>query len=197
MTMNSTVGRPRALSDAQVWQVLDFLQANASGQMLQESGVWAYPVRMPDAPLLCRPGRSQTVRSLAGQRLRVAVVGPGVVAPADDPRLVTLQVGLPRTAPSDPECRADSPELSTALSLLLGVPSAPLGAYQLLVDRDGWLRARGQPGQNAWSEDDLVCRSTITPTASAGKPSTGDGLDGLIRRMDGEPVRLLRSGFPH
>jgi mono/diheme cytochrome c family protein len=192
-------GFEAALSDTQVWQVLDFLQANASGQMLRESGVWTYPVRMPDASLLCRPGRAQTVRSLRGQRLRVALAGPGIVAPADDPRLVTLQVGLPRnsTAPSDPECRVDSPELSTALSLLLGVPAARLGAYQLLVDRDGWLRARAQPGQAAWSEDDLVCRSTVTPTARAGKASTGDGLDGLIRRMDGEPVRLLRGGFPH
>jgi hypothetical protein len=26
---------------------------------------------------------------------------------------------------------------------------------------------------------------------------SADGMDGLVRRMDGEPVRLLRGGFPH
>lgn len=52
-------------------------------------------------------------------------------------------------------------------------------------------------------EDDLVCRSvTISPApadapAAAKAAAQGDGLEALIRRMDSEPVRLLRGGFPH
>jgi len=86
------------------------------------------------------------------------------------------------------------------------VPTAELPGYQLIVDRAGWLRARGSPGQAAWSEDDLVCRSSVTappvdvsPASRGGKAAApaADGLQALIRRMDAEPVRLLRGGFPH
>jgi mono/diheme cytochrome c family protein len=190
------------LSDAQVWDLLDFLQANASGQTLKESGVWTYPVRLPDAAVQCR-NRHRTVRSLAGQRLLVAVAGPNFNMPADDPRLVTLQTGLPFTplVPSDPECRVDLLEFTTALSLVLGVPAGQLGGQQLLTDKQGWLRARGQPGQAAWSEDDLICRTTAMTKSPSIKPlktpTVGDGLDRLLRRMDAEPVRWLRGGFPH
>lgn len=192
-------GFQRELTDSQVWDVLDFLQAQASGQMLKESGVWAYPVRMPDAPVLCRHERRHTLRSLTGQRLRIALVGPGITAPADDPRLVTVQVRVPNSvaALSEPECQVDAPGVTRALSLVLGVTEEQLGGHQLLVDRHGWLRARGQPGKTSWSEDDLVCRSTDTPNKLAVKLPVSDGLDGLIRRMDAEPVNLLRGGFPH
>ena len=174
------------LSDTQVWEVLDYLQANASGQTLQESGAWTYPVRMPDARVLCRQGTHRNVRSLVGQRLRVVAEANSL---QDDPRLVTVYVGA---AAPDAECQADTPTLRTALALVVGVPAAQLAGNQLLVDRDGWLRARGQPGKAAWSVDDLVCRTTVASAATK-----GDGLDGLIRRMDDEPVRLLRGGFPH
>ena len=70
-----------------------------------------------------------------------------------------------------------------------------------MVDRDAWLRVRGRPGQVAWSEDDLVCRSSSAPAPAAAQATVAakgaDGLEALIRRMDAEPVRLLRGGFPH
>ena len=90
------------------------------------------------------------------------------------------------------------------LALVLGVSADQLPGHQLIVDRAGWLRARGRPGDGAWSEDDLVCRSASLPAAAsaarvapASAPSTSDGLGALIRRMDAEPVRLQRGGFPH
>ena len=182
------------LSDVQVWDVLDYLQANAAGQMLKESGGWSYPVRMPDAAVLCRHQAPRTLHSLGGQRLRLLTD----TAPLqEDPRLVSVYTAVNAT---DPECQASAPELPDlrrALSLVLGVQPAQLAGHQLLVDRDGWLRARGQPGQAGWSASDLVCRSTATPLALAATTPAGDGLDGLIRRMDDEPVRLLRGGFPH
>jgi hypothetical protein len=178
--------------------VLDFLQAQAAGQTLMESGIWANPVRMPDGPVRCLRGNRATVRSLAGQRLRVAVPVAGAPALAEDPRLVTLQLTVPGTldAPADPECEMAGSAAATALSLVLGVPAGELPGYQALVDRQGWLRAVGKPGQAGWSEDDLVCRSGGKPEPGSAAPAA-DGLDGLIRRMDGEPVRLLRGGFVH
>lgn len=192
-----------ALSDAQIWEVLDYLQAHAAGRMLSESGTWDSPVRLPAMAVQCRQGVARHSRELVGQRVRVVVAGPGVQPVADDPRLVTLVAGrLP--AGSDPECRpqADPHAVEQALALVLGIPVAELPGYQLIVDRAGWLRARGQPGKAAWSEDDLVCRSTTVPRAPLGAlvaaaAEQGDGLEALIRRMDAEPVRLTRGGFPH
>ena len=191
-------GFDRQLSDAQIWEVLDFLQAQAAGQMLKESGAWAYPVRLPDGPVRCLRGNRATARSLAGQRVRVSVPVAGAPAPADDPRLVTLQLMVPGAlhAVANPECEMQGAAAATSLSLIVGVPAVELPGYQVLVDRQGWLRAVGKPGQAGWSEDDLVCRVGAAPQARSALPAA-DGLDGLIRRMDGEPVRLLRGGFPH
>lgn len=188
-----------ALSDGQIWEVLDYLQAHAAGQMLRESGTWDRPVRLPAMAVQCRHGRIHQAGDLVGQRVRVAVAGPGVPPLADDPRLVTLVAGtLPGDA--DAECQPqDKSAVDKALALVLGVPAAELPGYQLIVDRAGWLRARGQPGKAAWSEDDLVCRATTAPV-SASTPAAevpADGLEALIRRMDAEPVRLRRGGFPH
>lgn len=194
------------LTDAQVWEVLDYLQTHAAGQMLRESGTWDRPVRLPDVAVLCRQGRQHTARSLMGQRLRVVLPGTGSPLPADDPRLVSLLVAPPGPAAptaqqaADAECLTNDAAAPLALALVLGVPASELPGHQLIADRAGWLRARGQPGKAAWSEDDLVCRTApgaTAPPASAATNAAGDGLQALIRRMDAEPVRLLRSGFPH
>lgn len=201
-------GTGDALHDAQIWEVLDYLQAHAAGQMLRESGTWDRPVRLPGMAVSCRQGRARQARDLVGQRVRVAVAGQGAPWVADDPRWVTLVVGaLPAGADAECQPQGGSDALAAAeqaLALVLGVPVAQLPGYQLIVDRGGWLRARGQPGKAAWSEDDLVCRSTTTPAPVDGAAATStstttpaDGLQALIRRMDAEPVRLLRGGFPH
>ena len=182
------------LSDADVWEVLDYLQANAAGQMLKESGGWSYPVRMPDAAVVCRHQAPRSLHSLGGQRLRVLTDADPL---QDDPRLVSVYTAVDAT---DPECQASTSgrqDLRIALSLVLGIEPAQLAGHQLLVDRDGWLRARGQPGQAGWSASDLVCRASTVPRTVVASAAAEDGLDGLIRRMDFEPVRLLRGGFPH
>ncbi len=189
------------LADGQVWEVLDFLQAQAAGQMLAREGAWAFPVRLPDATVQCRAGPPRRLRHLHGQRLRVVAAGPGVPLPADDPRLVTVALALPGVAPAgEPECLVRDAEAASALALVLGVTGNRLAGHQVMVDRDGWLRVRGRPGQAAWSEDDLVCRAAGAPKSPAqatASPGGADGLENLIRRMDAEPVRLLRGGFPH
>lgn len=191
------------VSDRQIWQVLDYLQAHAAGQMLRESGAWERPVRLPDMALDCRQGRRR-VTDVVGQRLRLAVAGvagSAGEAPADDPRFLTLQAGMGgAAAPAD--CTVADPDGLPAIALVLGVPPADLAGHQLLVDRAGWLRARATPGQSQWSEDDLVCKAASAPSGVPGAvrpraPGGVDGLDALIRRMDAEPVRLVRGGFPH
>ncbi|MPN27739.1 hypothetical protein SDC9_175173 [bioreactor metagenome] len=119
-------------------------------------------------------------------------------APQEDPRLVTVTVGAGASGEA-PECASDDEHLPAALALLLGESEQGARGYQLLADRDGWLRARAMPGRAAWSEDDLVCRTNpATATSSSTSAAVpAEGLEALLRRMDGDPVRLVRAGFVH
>ena len=202
------------LTDEQVWQVLDYLQAHAAGQLLRDTGAWAQPVRMPQALVHCRNTGATSVRQLQGQRLRVVLGGTAAALPPDDPRLVTLWVPpMPVAAGANAgraeaadlaECTVQEPDALPVLAWVLGQAAdgdKGMQGTQMLVDRKGWLRARALPGQGGWSEDDLVCRASAPANAptrlAAPALSAADGLEALIRRMDAEPVRLRRGGFPH
>lgn len=189
---------PVQVSDAEIWQLLDYLQAHAAGRMLRESGAWERPVRMPAAALRCRYGGLRDTRSLQGQRLQVVLPAPGAALPPEDPRMVSVVLGGATPTPEfESECEAADAHLLPALALLLGVEPTAASGYTLLVDRAGWLRARSQPGQGGWLEDDLVCRSAPGAATSSRVPVDGQGLDALLRRMDADEVRLVRGGFPH
>jgi hypothetical protein len=141
---------------------------------------------------------SQPPRLLAswrGQRVRIVA---GDAAPAEDPRLVTVLLVPPSSAtvPAAAGCVAESAAAWEALALIAGTDR--LEGTQLIADRDGWLRARGEPGKAGWSDDDLLCRSELAPSASAkGSALPADGLGALIARMDAEPVRFVKGGFIH
>jgi hypothetical protein len=82
------------------------------------------------------------------------------------------------------------------LALIAGTDR--LAGTQLIADRDGWLRVRGEPGKAGWSDDDLVCRSErATAAPGQGAAFLTDGLGALIARMDAEPVRFVKGGFIH
>lgn len=181
-----------ALGDAQLWALLDFLRAQAAGQTLRKTGAWSFPVRLPDAPLRCRDTAS-SLRALQGQRVRLALTQGDTQALGDDPRLATVAVG-PGASPVD--CHSDDAALEAALAVLIGVTPKALPGHRLIADRQGWLRVRGRPGAD-WSADDLVCRASTPPAQGVAGAATADGLDGLIRRMDREPVRQVSGGFPH
>lgn len=180
-----------ALDDAQVWAVLDFVRAQAAGQTLRRTGAWAFPVRLPEAALTCR-GQPRHLSALHGQRVRLALTRGDAQRLDDDPRLVTVAVG---PGPATVDCRSDSEALERALGVLIGATPAELPGHRLIADRDGWLRVRGRPGTD-WSADDLVCKAEA-PKAGPSAAGAGEGLDALIRRMDGEPVRQVSGGFPH
>lgn len=200
--MRARDGRPtmpgfaeRDISDGQIWQVLDYLQAHAAGQTLRETGAWERPLRLPQMALRCRHGVS-SVRALQGQRLHVVLAGAAAGLPPEDPRLTIIVAG-PLPAGEQAECQAPQDEALAALAVALGLAPEAAAGHELLADRAGWLRARGLPGQPAWSPDDLVCRAGQGAAAPVREAAVGDGLDALIRRMDAEPVRLVRGGLPH
>lgn len=216
-TMRGHAGR---LTDADAWAVLDYLRAQAAGEMLRASGAWMLPVALPDAAVRCGAQPARALSSWRGQRVRVvAAASPGSDAAAavqslrEDPRLVTVWLqpsaspsgpaprALPSVLPAGADCVVDDAQAWSAFALIAGTPR--LEGAQFLADRDGWLRARSQPGQAGWSEDDLVCRTETAPRpatpAAAAPPGTlpADGLGALITLMDAEPVRFVKGGFVH
>ena len=177
------------LNDDEIWAVLHFVRAQAAGQSLKREGVWSFPVRLPASSVMCGD-QLRNSDHWRGQTLRLVV--PGGATVREDPRLVTVSVG----AAKDIDCSSNDADMRGLLSILTGSETKQLPGYQLLVDRQGWLRALSRPGSGGWSEDDLVCRSSaeqMKPVAAVG----GDGLQALIRRMDTEPVRMVVAGFAH
>ncbi|HEY0200536.1 MAG TPA: cytochrome c [Burkholderiaceae bacterium] len=183
------------LSDADAWAVIDYMKALGAGQALRAAGLWPQPVAVPDLPVRCDGGPARPLSSWRGQRLRLVADGAGAVV-QEDPRLVTVSLAFTGAALPAGGCVAASPDAWTALALVAGVAPGELAGTQLLADRDGWLRARGQPGKADWSEDDLVCRTEGTSGNSKATPPA-DGLSALIASMDAEPVRYVKGGFVH
>ena len=199
------------LRDGEAWALIDFMKAQAAGESLKATGVWALPAALPDAVVRCGGRPARALSSWRGQRIRiVANAGPPAAPPLEDPRLVTvwLRLGMP-DKPGGPPDRSSAPSSSasgcvlddadawTAFSTIAGTPS--LDGTELIADRSGWLRALGRPGKAGWSDDNLVCRTDNAPrtTAASDIAPPADGLEALIRRMDAEPVRFVKGGFVH
>jgi len=178
------------------WALIDFMKAQAAGETLRASGVWAQPIGLPDVTVRCEGQPARALASWRGQRVRVVADGAVAGPVFEDPRFVTvlLRPGVAPAAHASAACVADGPEAWAAFALVAG--TGQLAGTQLLSDRDGWLRARGQPGKSSWSDEDLLCRSSDVPRATAG-PVPADGLAALIAVMDAEPVRFVKGGFAH
>ncbi|MEJ8845626.1 cytochrome c [Variovorax rhizosphaerae] len=178
------------------WALIDFMKANAAGQGLRASGTWAQPIALPGMTVRCDGHAPRPLSTWRGQRVRVVLADASTPLPLEDPRLVTIVVRTATRLHSTPtpECEVDNADARDAFALIAGTDTLP--GLQLLADRDGWLRARGAPGQATWSEDDLVCRTDLAPQAAT-RPPASDGLGALIARIDAEPVRFVKGGFVH
>lgn len=189
-----------ALSDADAWALIDFMKAQGAGESLRAAGLWAQPIAPPDVTVQCGDKPPRSLSSWRGQRLRIIAseLGRHASPLPDDPRLVTVLLAPQSTevAPQPADCIATSPAAWAAFSLVAA--TTQLAGTQFIVDRDGWLRARGEPGKSAWSDDDLLCRTEQRPYAKPGERSLPpDGLGALIARMDAEPVRFVKGGYVH
>ena len=191
-------GFAHALTDAQAWSLIDGMKALAAGASIRSDATWAEPVKAPDAVVRCDDGTpDRPLSAWRGQRLRIVAGGGGADMPHEDPRLVTMvlaQPGPPGGA-RPAGCVIQGLAAWTAYAEVSGAGTSAFAGTQLLVDRDGWLRAYGRPGKTAWSQDDFLCRSTRR--ASAAVPVSRDGLGDLIAAIDADPVRSTALGFAH
>ncbi|MET3377972.1 MULTISPECIES: cytochrome c [Variovorax] len=184
------------LRDADAWALIDFMKAQGAGESLRAAGLWTQPIAPPDVAVQCKGKPPRSLNSWRGQRLRIVAAGASVPPLLDDPRLVTVFLAPDATTAVSQagDCIAASSAAWAAFSLVAA--TSQLAGTQLIVDRDGWLRARGEPGKGAWSDDDLLCR-TEQPASAGTRPLAPDGLGALIARMDAEPVRFVKGGFVH
>lgn len=183
------------LDDAQLWALIDAMKALAAGAAVRDESAWPQPVRAPDARVRCGDGRpDRRIAELRGQRLRLVARHPGdAVPPDDDPRLLTIALQGDRAGPLPRGgCAITDAEAFRAYARIAGAEPAAFAGAQLLVDRDGWLRAYGRPGSR-WSASDLLCRS---PGREPAQRDAG-GLDALIAAMDADPVRGTGLGLAH
>ncbi|MGJ7484119.1 c-type cytochrome [Variovorax sp. LT2P21] len=190
------------LRDDEAWALIDFMKAQAAGETLRATGVWALPAALPDVAVRCDGQPQRRLASWRGQRVRIVAQDDAPAdqpAPLEDPRLVTVRLAPTAQAAARDAggCVVDASEAAdawSAFALVTGTPS--LAGTTLIADRDGWLRARSRPGQADWSDDDLLCRTDTAPRAVQ-TAVVADGLGALIARMDAQPVRYVKGGFVH
>lgn len=184
-------GQGQHLSSDDAWALIDFMKAQAAGQMLRIAGAWPYPVGLPDMEVHCAGQPPRRLHAWQGRQQRLRLVA-GEMPVQEDPRLVSLQL-RPDGQAASLDCTVPDPRAWQAMALISGSPQ--LQGMQWMGDRGGWLRALSRPGAAGWSEDDLVCRTDTGAGAAAGPAA--DGLGALITRMDAEPVRFVKGGFVH
>ena len=139
------------LSSEARWDLIDYLRAHNAGESMRTTGRWAHPLPVPQFDANCADGRSIDLDDLRGRMLRIVAVsdddGATVSTPLADTGITTIVLTRKPAAPAEPgTCVASEPETWPAFAILLGVASDALAGEQVLVDQNGWLRARWQPG---------------------------------------------------
>lgn len=110
------------LEDAGIWQIIDWLRANASARSMDEAGVWGIPPVAPVWRLRCAGVRLDLSRPPEGQPL---YFGPG-----------TAPTGATGLDPA--ECSGGDPAVMALVAQLAG--RNPSDIAGLLIDGDGHLR---------------------------------------------------------
>ena len=195
------------LSVADTWAVLDYLKANAAGQSIADTGAWQRPIAAPRIAVDCSSaGRSITsLEQWHGQRIRVLVAAaPGQRQAGEDPRFQSVLLGAASTTGgSSPSgaiaCRNTDQVSLQALSIITGLTASDLAGTELLVDKEGWLRASKRSGEAAWSDADMLCQSLLLPNTNLSQNPTQKlaGIDALIAAMDADPVHYVQGAFVH
>ena len=139
------------------WHLADYLRALNRGEYLRTAGRQIMPVQVPRFTVTCADGRSLDFDDLQGRVLRI--VFPPAAAPSSPSRsagLAVQAITADSSAAGEASCVA-SPDTSRAIAILLGATSETLAGSELLIDPNGWIRARWQPGQpGGWATPDRL-----------------------------------------
>ncbi|MBO0711732.1 MAG: cytochrome c, partial [Acetobacteraceae bacterium] len=117
-----------SLSDAELWDLIDFLRAR-NGGLARRDGEDAPRLPAPDFDISCA-GRAQTLGSLRGTALAIGFGADVAVTTAD---------GL--------TCTAAAADVTEAYAIATGQTKQALAGGTVIVDANGWLRDALGPGQ--------------------------------------------------
>lgn len=137
------------LSSEAIWDVIDYLRANNAGFSMRTTGQWSHPLPVPQFDVRCSDRNTLDLDDLRGRVLRIiAAAGDEQTVPppaADATTIFVVHTAMAR--PSNGACVTSEPETWTAFATLLGQSPDALAGWQILVDRNSWLRAAWHPGQ--------------------------------------------------
>jgi putative copper export protein/mono/diheme cytochrome c family protein len=142
-------GHAIATPPAERWDLVDYLRAHATGEFVRGSGRGRVVVRTPTFGAICAGGNDLDPGDDRGKVLRILVspdVHPTVMPLDPDANLLTIR--LPATdaeRPGEATCLA-RPDAVLAFAILLGTTPDGLAGNEILIDANGWLRARWRPG---------------------------------------------------
>jgi mono/diheme cytochrome c family protein len=144
LTMPGFAGK---LSSEARWHLIDYLRAHNAGESMHTSNTWPHPLPVPQFDAECANERIIDRDILNGRTLRI-ILGShrdaGLPAPPDV-ALSTIIVTNRPLKPHPASCVSQDPDTWAAFAVLIGVSPEAVGETQILVDKNGWLRARWLP----------------------------------------------------
>lgn len=137
------------LSTEAIWDVIDYLRANNGGFRMRTTGTWSHPLPVPQFDVRCADNQTLDLDDMHGKILRIiAASGDEQLEPLPDTNVTTISVVRSHAAtPTGTTCVTSEPETWNAFAILLGQSPDTLVSWQVLVDRNAWLRTAWHPGQ--------------------------------------------------
>jgi hypothetical protein len=134
-----------ALSDEQIWALIDFIRARNAGLAFAAGGGWPVALPAPGAELDCPNTAVGEIGDLRGHAVRV-FAAEDAGTPHLAPVAGAWDVVLARTGVSAADCVASDPAAWTAYALVSGVAPERLAGTVLVIDAAGTLRRVFPPG---------------------------------------------------
>jgi mono/diheme cytochrome c family protein len=153
------------LNDADIWNVIDFIHANADGVRAAQ----ATPAQAPDFAIECPDGSVTSLRQLGGPVVHLVFAGPQSAARlsalskldlGNDVITVIVNLGASPSA-IKPFCLAAEAGMEQAYALYLPGRGQSIAGDEFLIDAKGWLRGVWLPRAGAGWSDDKTLRQDL------------------------------------
>jgi putative copper export protein/mono/diheme cytochrome c family protein len=159
-----------SLSEDERWALIDYVRARNAGTAMAAGGQWTHPVPAPDVSARCGHGRTVVMADLRGQVVRIVAADPqreASLPPPSDPDVITIELQRAQRADHPAgSCVTSDAAAWAAYAVVSGVDPNTLAGTHLLVDSQGWLRARWRPGDSVDSKT-LVAQIRANPIAAS------------------------------
>jgi len=153
------------LNDADIWNVIDLIHANADGVRAAQ----ATPAQAPDFAIECPDGSVTSLRQLGGPVVHLVFAGPQSAARlsalskldlGNDVITVIVNLGAASSA-IKPFCLAAEAGMAQAYALYLPGRGQSIAGDEFLIDSRGWLRGVWLPRAGAGWSDDKTLRQDL------------------------------------